>query len=260
MKSVLKKLLDFLGVRLTRIDGIKRYDSDGMQTLHNHEFLDDPKYQVALARALMADPTLGFMTWRLHVALWAASHAVRLGGDFVECGVNRGFLASAIMKYLDWNSLDRSFFLFDTFQGIATELLSSEEINAGRLSFNKQYSDCYKDAVDNFSEFQRVNLIRGRVPESLSSIHIDNVAFLSIDMNSAKADVAAFEFFWPKLAPCAVVLIDDYAYSGFEKTYSSFNDIAQQYGVPILSLPTGQGIMLKGGSGTFLPENRAKET
>lgn len=246
IKRAVKGLLESFGLRLVRDQDVgRRYDSDGLQSLHNHEFLKDAGFQKALARGLRADPGLGFMTWRLHVALWAASHAMRLPGDFVECGVNRGFLSSAIMAYLDWNSLEQSFFLFDTFQGIATHLLSSEEIASGRLEHNQQYTECYDNAVRNFAEFQRVHLVRGTVPESLASVEVSRVAYLSIDMNCAKADTEAFEYFWPRLSPGAVVLLDDYAYCGFESTYRTFNELADRHRIHILSLPTGQGIILK---------------
>ena len=38
--------------------------------------------------------------WRVHVGLWTATSALKLAGDFVECGVNRGFMSSAIMHLL----------------------------------------------------------------------------------------------------------------------------------------------------------------
>ncbi len=246
MRSTIKHLLSLMGVRIVReIKGEARYESDGLQTVHNHDFLKDAAFQHALKRGLQADPNLGFMTWRLHVALWAARHTASIPGDFVECGVNRGFLSSAIMSSLDWNRLNRSFYLFDTFQGIATELLSAEEIKSGRLDHNRLFSECFEDVERNFAEFQRVHLVRGRVPETLDTVPIEKVAFLSIDMNCAQADASAFEYFWPKLVPGAVVLLDDYAYHGFEATYSSFNSLASRYHVPILSLPTGQGLILK---------------
>jgi hypothetical protein len=55
--------------------------------------------------------------WRVYTACWAASHAVNLPGDFVECGVNRGGMALTIMEYLNFNSLGKRFFLLDTYCG-----------------------------------------------------------------------------------------------------------------------------------------------
>ena len=246
IKCAIKNVMKRLGLRVMRgSDWDAWYESDGLHSVHNHDFLKEPTFQAALARGLKSDENLGFMTWRLHVALWAAKHASALPGDFVECGVNRGFLSSAVMKHLDWNRLNRTFFLFDTFQGIATELLCEVEVEAGRLEHNKQYTECYEATVRNFAEFERVKLVKGVVPESLSEVEIERVAYLSIDMNCAHADTEAFEYFWPRLSSGAVVLIDDYAYNGFESTYVAFNKLAAQYRIPILSLPTGQGVIIK---------------
>ncbi len=55
--------------------------------------------------------------WRVHVGLWAAASCASLEGDFVECGVNRGFLSSAIMEHLDWDKTGKHFYLLDTFNG-----------------------------------------------------------------------------------------------------------------------------------------------
>lgn len=246
MKTLIRTLLSKLGLEVRRRSAAeKRYESDGLSTVHNHEFLHDPRYQRALNRAALADPGLDYMTWRLHVALWAAHHACRLEGDFVECGVNKGFLSSAIMEYLGWNELERRFFLFDTFEGIVAGLLNQDELESGRLEHNRLYKDTYAGTLANFAEYQRVHLVKGTVPQTLETVQIDKVAYLSIDMNCAAADTAAFEYFWPKMPPGGLVLLDDYAYCTFEETYRAFNEAAVRKQITILSLPTGQGLIIK---------------
>jgi hypothetical protein len=246
MKPLIRRLLSKLGLELRRRNATeKRYECDGLSTVHNHEFLSDSRYQRALRRAVQADPGLGYMTWRLHVALWASHHASRLEGDFVECGVNKGFLSSAIMDYLDWNTLNRSFFLFDTFEGIVPELLNQEELESGRLDHNRLYQDTYEGTLANFAGYQRVHLVKGTVPGTLETTRIERVAYLSIDMNCAGADTAAFEHFWPKMPCGGIILLDDYAYCTFEETYRAFNKVASRLHIPILSLPTGQGLIIK---------------
>lgn len=74
--------------------------------------------------------------WRVETALWAATAALHTPGDFMECGVNAGFISSAIMQHLDWRSrTDRTFFLVDTFNGPVFEQFSPEEVarHPGRL-------------------------------------------------------------------------------------------------------------------------------
>jgi hypothetical protein len=52
--------------------------------------------------------------------------------DFVECGVNAGFVSSAIMQSLDRQNSGRRFFLIDTFSGPVLSQYSPQEIDRGR--------------------------------------------------------------------------------------------------------------------------------
>lgn len=222
------------------------YSEDGFSTTHNSSFIFDPDFQNAYQRGIAANNGADHkMRWRAHVALWTARQAARAPGDFVECGVSTGFLSSAIMRDLSWNSLSKRFFLFDTWDGLVAEYVSEQERKDGRLDWYKSLSF---DAVQrNFAEFERVTLIRGPVPDSLSEADIDAVAYLSLDMNCAAPEIEAAEAFWPKMSPGGFILLDDYAYSGYEEQNVAFNAFARRHGVSILSLPTGQGLIMKPG-------------
>ena len=80
------------------------YAQDGLISVHSHAFMQDAAFTQAYARGVRAvGGTDSYQWhWRIHIGLWAAKVASRLQGDFVECGVNKGFLSSAIMDYLDW--------------------------------------------------------------------------------------------------------------------------------------------------------------
>src|SRR5204863_7554220 len=110
-----------------------RYMQDGVFTVHNDHFRHTATFREAYNRGVAAakgiDP--GF-EWRVHVALWAATTSLHVPGDFVECGVNAGFMSSAIMHHLRWNTLGRKFYLIDTFRGPVLQQYSSEEIARGR--------------------------------------------------------------------------------------------------------------------------------
>src|SRR4051812_43081056 len=51
------------------------YDQDGLRTAHNHEFMNDPAFQAAYGRGIQAVGWDYNWHWRIHVGLWAASHA-----------------------------------------------------------------------------------------------------------------------------------------------------------------------------------------
>jgi hypothetical protein len=164
-----------------------------------------------------------------------------LAGDFVECGVNTGILSLAVCQYVDFNSLSKRFYLFDTFSGIPQEQMSDAERKLERFP----YFECFELARKNFAPFPGAVLIRGRIPETLSTVEIDKVAYLSIDMNIAYPERRAIEYFWPKVVSGALVVLDDYGWQGHEEQRATMVEFARSAGVEILALPTGQGLLIK---------------
>lgn len=211
-------------------------------------FLQDERFASAWLKAKSANETtwrgrVPDIRWRAHVACWAATHALALEGDFVECGVFTGLLSLTICHFVDFNSTGRQFYLYDTFDGIPEADMASGK--RGQVSaMNELYADCYDVAVRNFSPFPRAKLIRGRVPETLADAP-ERVAYLSIDMNNAPAELGAISFFWDRLAPGAIVVFDDYGWRGHEDQRDGLDAFAATKGVSIVSLPTGQGLLIK---------------
>ena len=185
--------------------------------------------------------------WRVHVALWAAWHATMLAGngDFVECGVNTGMLSLAICHHIDFNSSGKTFYLFDTFCGIPTDQMSENEKAAIASYGDRFYEECFEVATKNFAKYPKARLIRGKVPHTFSQVSIDAVCYLSLDMNIAYPERAAMEEFWDKLVPGGIVLLDDYGWIGHGEQYETINDFAKNKGVKVVTLPTGQGLLIK---------------
>jgi macrocin-O-methyltransferase TylF-like protien len=221
------------------------YAEDGLVTIHNADFVGESRFRKAYQRGVSAEAVDYHIHWRVHISLWAASHALHLPGDFIECGVNRGFQSSAIMDYLEWNNLNRRFFLLDTFQGLDERFISDEEKAAGKSSSYRGYSECFEETRKNFEEFRNVVLIRGPVPLTLAEVDSDRICYLHLDMNCVPPEVAALEYFWDKLVPGAVVLLDDYAAFSHHFQKRAMDGFAADRAVQILSLPTGQGMILK---------------
>ena len=227
------------------------YVRDGLISVHNHEFLADPAFASAYARGVAAAGSDYGWQWRVHVGLWAAGVARNLPGDFVECGVNAGFMSSSIMSHLDWNRLDKTFYLLDTFSGLDERFVSDAERAEGILEKNRRHIDAgfYVTGVDavrrNFAEWDRVRIIQGSIPETLVSVDAAAIAFLHVDLNCAPPEVAAVEHFWSRLAHGAPVLLDDYAYFGHRQQKLAMDALAKRLGTSIVSLPTGQGLLIK---------------
>jgi hypothetical protein len=250
MKRFIAKVLDRAGY--TVFNTRNRYARDGLFTLHSDHFRHDPAFQAAYARGVQAshgfDPK---MEWRTHVALWAASTALRAAGDFVECGVNAGFVSSAIMQSLDWRGVPRNFYLIDTFTGPVLSQYSPVEIERGRIDTARSAlaAGAYVTSLDrvraNFSEWPGAVVVQGTVPDVLHSLDFERVAFLHLDMNCALPERAALEYFWSRLSPGGVVLFDDYTYFGHDSQTEALDAAAGLLGIRILALPTGQGLLVK---------------
>ncbi len=241
------------GYQLVNLE--KLYAFDGLHTVHNPVFQGDVRFQAAYRRGMRAgrgvDPC---SQWRIHIGLWAASLAARAEGDFVECGVNAGFFSSAVMQYLDWNQLHKTFYLIDTFEGPVLEQYSPEEAALGRVEVAAQAmaSGAYVTDLarirENFAEWPRVEIVPGRVPEILAGLDIGQIAFLHLDMNCAFPEVAALRALWDRVSEGGVVLLDDYAYFGYEAQGKAIAREAVALGAEILTMPTGQGLIVKSGA------------
>ncbi len=227
-----------------------KYNDDGVATNHLPTFRDDPDFQKAYARgrATGALDGLGFdIEWRAHVACFAAWHGLQIEGDFVECGVGRGLLSRTLTSYLDFAKSGKTLYLIDTFEGLPEEVILDAE--KGRTQVDKMktvYKDNYPRVAETFKDVPNVKLVKGRVPEVLSQVDIKKVAYLSIDMNNVQPEIAAAEYFWDKLSPSAMIVLDDFAYGEeYILQTRAFLDFAKRMNVKILTLPTGQGVMIK---------------
>jgi Macrocin-O-methyltransferase (TylF) len=250
IKALIRKALGHAGLAI--INTRRHYDSDGLFTVHNDHFRRNPAFKAAYQRGLEANNGVDpHFEWRLHVALWVASSALGAPGDFVECGVNTGFISSAIMGGLNWGSVNKRFYLLDTFAGPVLSQFSTEEIHRGRRKSAEDgmASGAYETSVArvraNFAEWPNAVVVPGTVPDTLPALNIASVAFLHIDMNCAYPERAALEYFWNRLSPGAFVLLDDYAFYGHEYQAEAIDAVARSLGFDVLSLPTGQGLITK---------------
>jgi hypothetical protein len=252
MKEWLKRVLP--GFLLTLVYRIRSYNlirgkltyrEDGLATTHNSDFMCEPRfaeaYAIGKAVGVWQDADIH---WRAYVACWAAAKGKALEGDFVECGVYRGSVSRMVMHYIDFNRMtSRKFYLLDTFDGLVDRYISDEEKRQGRRA--GVYEETFEAVRSTFDDFSNVKIIRGTVPETLPEVTAEKIAYLSLDMNCAGPEVAAAEYFWPRMTSGAVIVLDDYGFSGHIEQKHAMDSFAAGKGVGVLSLPTGQGLLFK---------------
>lgn len=234
----------------TLVQGPLTYNQDGLATQHNADFMRDPRFADAYRVGMENGKPSTRVEWRVHIALWCATQALRFKGDFVECGVHTGILSGAVMTWLDFaKETDRRFYLFDTWAGIPAEQMSQQERQLGVEQMNRKYMNgdtLYADAAKKFSRWSNAVVVRGKVPDSLTAMQSSQrVAYASIDLNVTEAEMGAIDFIWPRMVSGGLVLLDDYGWAPHINQKIAWDAWAQRNGVMIMSLPTGQGLLLK---------------
>jgi O-methyltransferase len=221
------------------------YNEDGLATCLNCDFITDPHFEKAYKAAATTNPWPGFaLHWRVYIVCFFADHVKSLDGDFVECGVNTGAYAKSIIEYTGFNNLNKTFHLLDTYDGLVPDLVSEQEKQDGLKGYLTQYKNVYDRVLETFKH-DKVNIIKGTVPDTLPLCTANKIAYLSIDMNCVAPEVAALEYFYDKVLSGGVILLDDYGFPQHINQKIAHDKFAKEKGEVILCLPTGQGVILK---------------
>ncbi|MHA1941162.1 MAG: TylF/MycF/NovP-related O-methyltransferase [Candidatus Hodarchaeales archaeon] len=254
-RKLVKYLTIFFSLHSSNLPKYGRltYDYDGIASVHNCDFITDSRFVSAYSNGMSANYKLNkdlHIEWRAYVACWAADHVRSLEGDYVECGCYTGILTKTVVSYINFEKIrHKKFFLFDSFKGISLDLLTENERKNIQLYKNKNDrlygGDFYEITKSNFSKYENIILVKGYIPDSLSTIDIDEICYLSIDMNAAFPETEALKWFWNKLTPGAIVLLDDYGFHGHNEQKTAIDSLGSMIGFKVLSLPTGQGLIVK---------------
>jgi hypothetical protein len=228
------------------------FQADGLAVAgKNLAFLDEPAFKAAweFSRELNKEGWRGNVPdvrWRAHVACWSAKHCLSVPGDFAEFGVHTGIFSLTICKMHDFGSVPKAYHLFDTFNGIPLTSAMSDEERDFAAEINRQlYFDCFAIAQRNFSHFPNARLVRGILPQSLEPKPFAKLAFVHIDLNNSVAEMEVIAAIWDDISPGGIVLLDDYNFSGYEAQHEGWNAFCGARGHMVLSLPTGQGLIVR---------------
>ena len=230
------------------------FQEDGLAVQgKNLGFLDNPAFKKAWEKARLLNMegwknTVPEIRWRVYIACWAVNHSLRVSsdGDLAEFGVHTGLTSLMLCQMTDFAQRGRTLYLFDTFKGIP--ILDSmgdvDRERAKRMNVSV-YSDCYQLAQRNFEEYPNVTLVRGILPDTLNNVKIASLCFAHFDLNNAPSEMKVINRVWDQIVPGGIILLDDYGWTGYEPQYEAWNEFCRRVDHPVLTLPTGQGLIVK---------------
>lgn len=217
--------------------------ADEMATTRYVAFMHDDKFRSSYENAfsLIDKKTTDSIRitnvyWRAHIVTWAAKQAIKIEGDFVECGVWWGFLSKIICDYTNFEQIkNKRFHLIDTWGDPNHENLENK---------TKYTDDIFHLVKERFKKYPNVNLIRGCVPEILEEVPIKKIAYLSLDMNGYIAERATLERYYDIITPGGIIYFDDYGW-GYPKLRETVDEFFKDKPETLLHFPSGNSIVIK---------------
>lgn len=221
------------------------YAGDMMITLSkNLTFAGDSRFMTSFNSAAKSDQEKSLL-WRLHVLAWAASHAIHIPGDFVECGVLHGFASAVVCNYLDFAKLPKTFYLYDTFAGLPAETSTEKERQMWNINYSENPQKWLSDVRAVFAAYPNVKIVPGIVPTSFELESPSAVAYLHLDMNSAQAEILALKHLFDRVSCGGLIVLDDFGWIFNRNQATAELAFMRNKHHAILELPTGQGLVLK---------------
>jgi O-methyltransferase len=199
-----------------------------------HLWETDEGFQLAMqgvrSRTLVHDPAC--------YVLYRAGLTVRsLAGAVAEVGVYRGGTALLLARTV---GPTRPVHLFDTFTGMPETDPDHDLHRSG------DFADTALEQVRSLlSSHPQVRLHQGFFPSTTAELVESSFALVHVDVDIRRSVTDACEYFYPRLVPGGLLVLDDYGWTSTVGARTAADDFfAQRPEVP-LYLPTGQALVVK---------------
>ena len=138
-------------------------------------------------------------------------------GQLVECGTWRGGLAALMLHYVNLYKLDKSIYIYDTFEGMPEP--GDNDCGTSKRMYEENKGDWCRAGVEVVrSVLQQVDpsfsdvcyLFKGKVEDTLDIVAPLTIALARLDTDWYDSTKKELEVLYPRVQPGGYVLIDDY--------------------------------------------------
>lgn len=159
--------------------------------------------------------------------------------NIVECGCFKGCSTYIIAKLLQKNNFNKSFYIFDSFEGLSN--FSKEDLNEHnqKLPMAGSFKSDEGVFLQNFKKFNFIDIKKGWIPDRFVEVKNKKFSFINIDVDIYEPTKKSLEFFFPRLIEGGCINIDDYnlrEWSGAKKAVDNFlkeNEVKIFYEIPL---------------------------
>jgi O-methyltransferase len=169
---------------------------------------------------------------RFHWLLTALEKTLALEGVVAECGCYRGlssYLICARLKQHDAAFDGSGYQIYDSFQGLS----APQAVDMGPAPEGAQspppgdvqpgrFSASLAEVKRALAAFPGVEYFPGWIPEAFPATTDRKYRFVHVDVDLYQPTRDSFEYFWPRLVPGAVMVCDDYNWTGARRAVEEF--------------------------------------
>jgi hypothetical protein len=158
-------------------------------------------------------------------------------GDTAECGVYLGASSWFICDH--FHGSDRTHHAFDSFEGLSEPSgLDGSYWKAGDLNSPEEHARAVLSPFD-------ARVYKGWLPDRFGEVADRTFAFVHVDVDLYEPTRHAVEFFYPRMAPGGIILLDDHGFTTCPGATRAVEEYMADRPEPIVLLTTGQAMILR---------------
>ena len=202
---------------------------------HGRVILEDDKFRKHFTR--FSDEN-----WMSFERKWNLKEFLKLvrevPGDFAECGVFRG--GSAFLMCEEAGMTRKSVHLFDSFEGLSAPADNEDgHWSPGDLAIGED------EVKTNLAGFDNFNTYKGWIPTRFDDVAHLKFSFVHIDVDLEQPTRDSIAFFYPRMSPGSVLLLDDHGSAMCPGARQAALDYFADHNCDVLDIATGQGLVIK---------------
>lgn len=191
---------------------------------------------------------------KLYNTLQFFKAGVQAGGSIAECGVFKGLSAYVFCRYqllMNPGYTGQGLSLFDSFQGLSAPTAEDEVRADGGAFIDSKFRE--KGAFlgglevvrNTLKDFPDVDYHPGWIPQVFKDVPETQYSFVHIDVDLYEPTRGAIEYFFPRLRHGGAIVCDDYGFLHWPGAKQAIDEYCVPRGIPVVSLTTGQCVVLK---------------
>jgi len=171
-----------------------------------------------------------------------ASQALRVPGDFIECGVYKGGTAMLLSRVAARceGPLGKKLLLLDSFAGMQQTNPEQDLHQVGHFS-----DTSLKQVQERIAWFKGAEFYPGWIPESFKGLEQRQFAFAHVDVDLHQSVWDCCEFIYPRLSAGGFLVFDDYGVPSCPGARSAIDSFFKKKPEIPLVLANGQAIVFR---------------